>query len=242
LGNVYIQELEVGIFIAGEDSPNIPIDLTQNTVRIFPAFIRVPLQLTNPEFLLFDVSRQYELNYVLQTSESIDLKSDNTPSNDWKMTAVILPLQDNTIDTSINDQLYFSSRTANRITLQFTKPNYYIGNAEGRIYQSGALFLTLVNVLAGILGIFQLFGALLGKFYSLGLETFTGKFIKQKQRNEEGQIIKTPRYDRSNYNPYDIDSIMDALIENDLENRLKQGITKKSTRLLSTEDPPYLNY
>jgi len=227
LGNGYIQELEIRISINGEDSPPIPnVDLSQNTAKISGAFIVVPLQLNNPDLLLFDIARQYELNYVLQTSESLVLGADGTPSNDWKMTAVILPLQDNVIDANTNDQQYFGSSTANRITLQFTKPNFYIGNTEGRIYQSGALFLTLVNVLAGILGIFQLFGALIGKATSLSRETWGGTFIKKRAKDDEGKTIKSPRYDRTPYNPYDLDSLMIALVEGGLSSKLKDGKKK----------------
>jgi len=170
--------------------------------------------------LLFGITRQYELTYVLQTSEQTTTGSDGQPGTDWKMTAVFQPLQ-RQIDTSTDDQTYFGTSESNRITIQLSKPNYYIGNSEGRIYQSGGLFLTLVNVLAGILGIFQLFGAIIGKCSDVGRRTVGGHYSKKLDPN--GALIKRPRYDRASYNPYDVDSLMDALVKNDFESKLRGG-------------------
>jgi len=235
LGDTYIQELEIYIELPAEDSPSISnFDLKDNTVRISRANVTAQLQLTPGDFLLFDIRRQYELNYVLQTSESKTLSSDGTPSNDWKMTAVFLPLQTNIIEASTSDQQYFGSSVANKITIQFTKPNYYIGNIEGRVYQSGALFLTLVNVLAGILGIFQLFGALISKCTSLGKGAYAGDYFTSKQPGEGGSSVKSPRYDRATYNPYDIQSMMQALVDNDFRAVLNDG--KRARKTLEEEE------
>jgi len=235
--NTYIQELQIFIELPAEDSPDVSsydpnFSLGDNTVKISEANISAPLQLTAGNFLLFDITRQYELNYVLQTSESIQLQSDNTPSNDWKMTAVFLPLQDNIIDASTSGQQYFGTSIANVVTLQFTKPNFFIGNSEGRIYESGALFLTLVNVLAGILGIFQLFGALIGKGTAVGKGAYAGELIKSREGG--GTPPKSPRYDRSNYNPHDIQSLMQALVDNDFQRFLNDG--RKTRKQLEEEE------
>jgi len=237
LGNAYIQELLIRVSLSGEDSvsqDNIPSLGDTDTARIFPAYVEEPLQLldTQSQVLLFDVERQYELNYVLQESDSQTSESDT----DYKMTAVILPLQGNIIDARTSDQQYFGTNTANQITLQFTKPNFYIGNTEGRIYQSGALFLTLVNVLAGILGIFQLFGAVMTKCAEIGRGVYEGNLIKSysRQRGLDGSVQKSPRYDRHHYNPYDIQSIMQAFVDHDFQNMLHEG--KKTRKQLQEEE------
>jgi len=234
LGNAYVQELLIRIDLNAEPSPAIPnLDLSVNTAKISAAYIQVPLRLSNPNYLIFDITRQYELDYVLQTSESIILQSDGTPSNDWKMTAVFLPLQDTNLDVSVSDQNYFGSSVANQITIQLQQPNFYIANSEGRIYQSGALFLTLVNVLAGILGIFQLFSTIISKATAVGRDAVEGNLVKTREEHDNGDLIKSPRYDRTPYNPYDIKSIMDAFIENDFAQRLKE---RKKNKHLEVAD------
>lgn len=221
LKNTYIQELKIRLFLTGDSSPNVPgIDLSSNTAIINSAETTDTLQLASSNLLLFGITRQYELTYVLQTSEQITTGANGQPGTDWKMTAVFQPLQ-RQIDTSTDSQKYFGTSDSNRITIQLSKPNYYIGNSEGRIYQSGGLFLTLVNVLAGILGIFQLFAVIIGKCTGLGRTTIAGEWAKK--RDGSGNVIKTPRYDRVQYNPYDVDSLMDALVKHDLQSRLNEG-------------------
>eukprot|EP01123_Difflugia_compressa_P010726 TRINITY_DN39_c1_g1_i1.p1 TRINITY_DN39_c1_g1~~TRINITY_DN39_c1_g1_i1.p1 ORF type:complete len:746 (-),score=103.26 TRINITY_DN39_c1_g1_i1:85-2322(-) len=225
LDDVYVQEFAISISMESEDTPSANID-SSNTAKLIGCHTSEKLQLQSTDLLLFGISRQYDLTYVIQTSEQVTFQGSTVPS-DYKMEAVIIPLQDTSIDTSTTGERYLGSVGPNTVTLQLIQPNYFVGNTEGRIYQSGQLFLVLVNIITGAIGIFDMFTKILDKSLSTA-EEVESKVSQCAGGEEEQSIELSPRATTFKFNPYmkaDLTSfLMEALEDDSVRKKLRSAL------------------
>lgn len=110
IGNAFLQELDITLDMPGQ--PGLTSNFSEvsqslDTVELRPGFSNDKVQLpasSLTEQILFGVERQYELNYVLLSSEKPGFSYQGV---DWKMQTVFLPLQSNVITGTLSYSKYY---------------------------------------------------------------------------------------------------------------------------------------
>eukprot|EP01124_Arcella_intermedia_P025544 TRINITY_DN4584_c0_g3_i6.p1 TRINITY_DN4584_c0_g3~~TRINITY_DN4584_c0_g3_i6.p1 ORF type:complete len:1023 (+),score=198.03 TRINITY_DN4584_c0_g3_i6:1258-4326(+) len=152
LANSYVQSVNISIKIPAEESPSGVEIPPSDSLVITESYTFDSVRLRDPNKLLFGLGRTYDLSYVLQASEQVKSAS----STDWKTQAIFLPSQQRSVDTT-TPLGYLQTNVPNSVTLYFHQQNYFVSNVEARFVSSGQLFLQIVLVITGVVGVFDLF-------------------------------------------------------------------------------------
>jgi hypothetical protein len=252
IGNAFLQELEVSLDMKGASglrSNFSEVSQSLDTVELKEAFSSDKVQLPSSsvdEQILFGVERQYELNYVLLSSEKPGFSYQGL---DWKMQAVFLPLQSNVITGTVSYSKYYctsslfavirrhtypvpgaASSESNFISLRFVKPNYYVSNLEKRVKNGSEVFLVAILVTTAILDVFEVLGIIFK-----GIAALAGKFGKaicrkarRKRSTEEQELAGGD--DEETVLSEKFNKLVLEKVEARLESRL-QEIEKKMKKL-----------